>query len=95
MNFNRLLNTKLGVFFISIILGLGLATLFRKVCNDKSCIIFNGPIISDFEDKIYEYDNNCYKYSLKQAKCDPNKQIVDITTKEEFLNNMHHSFVNR
>ena len=56
MNFNRLLNTKLGVFFISIILGLGLATLFRKVCNDKSCIIFNGPIISDFEDKIYEYD---------------------------------------
>jgi len=91
----RLIYSKFGKGVISILLGLGLATLFRKVCNDKNCMIFNGPIISDFEDKTYEYDNKCYKYSLKQSKCDPNKQIIDITTKEEFLNNMHQSFVNR
>ena len=45
MNIKRLLNTKLGIFFISVILGLGLAALFRQVCNEKNCITFNGPII--------------------------------------------------
>jgi len=83
MNLKRLVSTRLGIFFISVILGLGLAALFRKVCNDKNCIIFNGPIISEFEDKTYEYNNQCYKYSLKMDKCDKNKQIIDIHEKPE------------
>ena len=35
MNFKRLLNTKVGVMFISIMLGLGLAVLFRNTCDGK------------------------------------------------------------
>ena len=81
MNFKRLLNTQLGVFFISLLLGLGLAALFRKVCNDKNCIVFNGPVISEFDNKTFEYNNKCYKYSLKMDKCDKNKQIIDIHDK--------------
>ena len=45
MNFKRLINTSLGKIIISIMLGLGLATLFRKVCKDKNCITFKGPIL--------------------------------------------------
>ena len=40
MNIKRLLNTHLGRIIISILLGLGLASLFRKVCTDKNCIKF-------------------------------------------------------
>lgn len=79
MNLRRLLNTPLGTVFISIMLGLGLATLFRKVCTDKNCIVFNGPIISDFDQKIYQYGSKCYKYTTEQAHCDTTKKIVDIT----------------
>ncbi len=88
MNIKRLLNTKLGVFFISVILGLGLAALFRQVCNEKNCITFNGPIIDDFKDKIYKYDEKCYKYSLTQEKCNDNKKVIDIDSKEEFVNQL-------
>ena len=49
MNFKRLFHSEVGKNIISIILGLGLATLFRKVCHDKNCIRFNGPIITDIE----------------------------------------------
>lgn len=81
MNFQRLLNTPLGQFLISVLLGLGLASLFRRACNDKNCIIFNGPIISEFDDKIYKYDNKCYKYEAAPSKCDKTKKrILDITT---------------
>ena len=38
MHLKRLLNTYTGKMMISILLGLGLATLFRKACNDKNCI---------------------------------------------------------
>jgi hypothetical protein len=82
MNFKRLLYTDLGRIFISIILGLGLATLFRKVCTDKSCILFNGPIISDLEGKIYKHGEKCYKYSTRTDKCDTTKKQIDLMDKD-------------
>ena len=45
LNFKRLLNTPLGVTLISIMLGFGLACLFRKVCTDGRCIHFRGAVI--------------------------------------------------
>ena len=80
MQFNRLLNTDLGRIFISILLGMGVATLFRKVCTDKKCIIFNGPIIGDFDKKTYQYDGKCYKYKTVASKCDSTKRIIDVTS---------------
>ena len=69
----------MGRIFISIILGLGLATFFRKVCKDKNCIDFHGPILSDFENKIYKYGNKCYSYKTKSDKCDSaNKKVLNI-----------------
>ena len=78
MNLNRLLNTEMGRVFISMLLGIGLATLFRRACNDKNCIVFNGPIHTDFEGKTYKYGEKCYKYSISPTKCDSMKRVIDI-----------------
>ena len=83
MNFKRLLNTQIGIAFISILLGLGLATLFRKVCKDKNCIVFNGPVISDISGKTFKYGEKCYKYDINPTTCDKNKKIVDIKSADE------------
>lgn len=80
MEFKRLLNTKLGQFFISVLLGLGIATLFRQVCTGDKCLTFNGPVISDFDDKIFKHDGKCYKYTTSSAKCDPLLKVIDVTT---------------
>jgi hypothetical protein len=82
MNFKRLLYTNIGRVFISILLGLGLATLFRKACVDKNCIVFNGPVITEFEDKIYKHGEKCYKYSMESSRCDSTKKIIDISEKD-------------
>lgn len=86
MNFKRLLNTSIGITVISIVLGLGLATIFRKVCTDKNCITFKGPVITDIKDKIYKFDDKCYKYNIEPAVCDNKKQIVDIKSPNEIDN---------
>ena len=78
MNFARLLHSSLGKIIISILLGLGMATLFRKVCTDKNCISFKGPILGDIDGKIYKHGEKCFKYSPNSMSCDKNKKIVDI-----------------
>ena len=83
MNFKRLLDTPIGKFFISLLLGLGLASLFRKVCTDKNCIYFNGPVISEIDGKTYKYGEYCYKYDIHAAPCDETKKTIDISPPEE------------
>ena len=80
MNLKRLLNTPMGVFFISLILGLGLAALFYKACDGKNCIRFNGPLISEIDGKTYKFGEECYKYSLHPSTCDSTKKTVDLIT---------------
>ena len=83
MNFKRLLHSSLGKIIISILIGLGLATLFRKVCNDKNCIQFNGPIIGDIEDKTFKHGDKCYKYTTESDKCDSTKRIVKVISEKD------------
>lgn len=84
IQFNRLLHSKLGRIFMSIILGLGLASLFRKVCNDKNCIHFKGPLVSEIDGKTFKHGDQCYKYSVNPAtKCDKMKKVVSIATPNE------------
>ena len=67
MNIKRLLNTPMGKILLSIILGLGLATLFRQVCHGKNCITFNGTVINEIDGKIYKFGEDCYEYNIKSA----------------------------
>ena len=58
----KIMETNYGINLISIILGLGLASMFRKVCRNKDCVIIKGPELSSIKDKIFKYDDKCYKY---------------------------------
>jgi hypothetical protein len=81
-NFKKIINSEAGRIVISVLLGLGLATLFNKVCKDKNCIIFNGPVLSEIDGKIYKYGDKCYSYKMKPDKCDSTKRVIDISDKE-------------
>jgi hypothetical protein len=78
MNFKRLLSTKLGIFIISAILGLGLATLFRKACTGKNCITFKGPRVGEIDGKVYQFGDSCMSYHLIPTKCDASKKTLEL-----------------
>ena len=67
--FSNLSSSREGVILISIIWGLGLSALFRKVCKGRSCIIMRGPKPADMHNKIYKFDNKCYKYTAANTQC--------------------------
>ena len=54
---------------VSIILGLGIATLFRKACNNGNCIIIKGPAKKDVENNTYKFNGKCYKYISEKTQC--------------------------
>ena len=60
----EMVKSKTGKYVMSVLLGLGLATLFSKVCKDRNCIVFKGKNPKKVKDKIYNVDGKCYKYDL-------------------------------
>lgn len=78
VNFGRFIHTENGKIIMSILLGFGLASLFRAVCKDKDCIIFHAPPLEEIDGKIYKQDNKCYKYINKSTSCDKSKKIIDF-----------------
>lgn len=79
MNIKRLLYSPAGKNLISILLGVGLASLFQKVCKDKDCLIFTGPVISEVDGKIFKHQDNCYKYDIETTTCDASKRIIETS----------------
>ena len=72
-NILSFLDTEIGIIFVSILLGLGLASLFRKTCTDNNFIIVKGPPLKQMENKIYGFDDKCYKYKAVATSCKNNK----------------------
>ena len=78
MNFKRLIYSDVGRIVISILLGLGLATLFRRVCKERDCLVFHAPEINKIKNQVFKFKNKCYKFDEEIEKCDKNKKIVQF-----------------
>ena len=71
---NNIMDTPYGSTIISIILGLGLAVMFKKVCKNGNCIIIKGPSPEEIKKNVYKIENNCYKYKPEVINCEKDKE---------------------
>jgi hypothetical protein len=78
MHLAKLIHTKIGKVVMSVILGFGLATLFRSVCKGKNCIILEAPPMDEVKDKIFRHQNKCYKFKPVVTKCNSKKEIIGV-----------------
>lgn len=78
MEFKRFFHTESGKVIISILLGLGLATLFTKTCEGLKCLTFKAPSLEDIKHKSYKYGEECFQYEMSSIVCDMNKKNVDF-----------------
>lgn len=78
MHLIKFVKSNTGKYVMSIILGIGLATIFRTVCKGKECVVYKAPPLNEIEDKIYKFDNKCYKFERISQKCNNSKQIVEF-----------------
>ena len=65
-----IMNNPSGRILVSILLGLGLASVFRKVCSGQNCVIIKAPPSKDVNKYYYKIDDECYKYTPYATKCE-------------------------
>ena len=58
------------VKFMSVVLGIGLASVFRQVCKDDRCRVVKGPNLKELDQHMYRIDDKCYKYRPSATMCD-------------------------
>jgi len=81
----KILHSNLARYIVSIILGLGLASVFSKACKERNCLVFKGPSIEKLKDNIYEYNNKCYKFKENTSKCGQRSRQIEFETKTESI----------
>jgi len=71
------IHTDFGKYIISFILGVGLASIFRKSCSNKNCLDFRGPHHLDIIKPTYGFNDGCYKFKEKAISCNTRtKQVL-------------------
>ena len=78
MYLSKFVHSETGRYLMSVILGLGLATFFRKICSGKNCVVSKAPPLEEIEDKIYKFDKKCYKLEKNAEQCTKGKVIVSF-----------------
>jgi hypothetical protein len=79
----NILHTSIGKIILSVLLGLGFATLFRQVCNSKDCYKFIGPKHNELRDKIFASDSTktkCYRLVEENIECGSKSKTLDYST---------------
>jgi hypothetical protein len=66
---DNLFNTNRGKIIVSIILGLGIASLFKKTCVGDGCIVIKSLSPDMIQANTYRHDDKCYKYKAHSSKC--------------------------
>jgi len=66
---HNLFKTNRGKIIVSIIMGLGLASIFKKTCVGDGCIIIKSISPYKIQDNTYRHDDKCYKYKAHSSKC--------------------------
>jgi len=74
MYLDKFVHSATGRYVMSILLGIGLATIFKKTCVGKSCIVYNAAPAEEIDGQIYKFDNKCYKFEKSSATCDSKKE---------------------
>lgn len=68
LQLEKLFKSESGIKLFSILLGLGVAGLFKMSCDSRSCIVFKGPEFND-DNKIIKYNDKCYNVKEKMIDC--------------------------
>ena len=76
MYLSKFVHSTTGRYLMSILLGFGLATLFRQMCTGKDCVSFNAPPLEEIDDQTYKFDDKCYTLHKKAVQCNSKKEIV-------------------
>jgi hypothetical protein len=54
---------------MSLLIGFGIAAIFRPLCKGPECVILRGPPVSDIRGAVYQFGSKCVEFDAKPIEC--------------------------
>ena len=70
---------------MSILLGFGLAALFRPLCKGPECLILRGPPVSEIKGAAFQFGSKCVEFIPKPQGRGRERNCPDIVLCGSFL----------
>jgi hypothetical protein len=83
VNLGKFLHTENGRIIMSILLGFGLASLFRSVCKGAGCMQFYAAPLDKIKDKIYKNGDKCVTFRPMYSKCSMDAKVLTFENKND------------
>jgi hypothetical protein len=68
---------------VSLVLGFGIAAMFRPLCSGPDCIVLHGPPVKDVIDKVYQMGERCVEFTTEVVDCP--EDAADIVKTVKFV----------
>ena len=78
MFIKRILYSQYSSLILSILIGFGLATLFRMGCKGNHCNVFKAPEDLKNKDNVYKINGKCFKTIAMPMDCDKKKKTLEF-----------------
>jgi hypothetical protein len=80
-----MLETQRFRVFAGIMLGVGLATVFRRTCGEGRCVVIRSPDENRVQTYVWKGDDGCYVYRKVDEPCDKTAEDLDREATEREL----------
>lgn len=78
LHLEKFVQTTNGKYLMSMLLGLGLATLFRNICDGDHCTDFFIAPYNQWKERIFKVLDKCVTYIPIPVKCDNKQKILSF-----------------
>jgi len=63
---------------ISLILGFGIAAIFRPLCKGPDCLVIRGPPVNEIRGAVYQFGTKCVEFDAKPVECPPKNSNITV-----------------
>jgi hypothetical protein len=63
---------------ISLVLGFGIAAMFRPLCKGADCLLVRGPPVHEIADAVYQFGKKCVEFQAKPMECPAKTSGVEV-----------------
>lgn len=54
---------------VSLLIGFGIAALFRPLCKGPECVVLRGPPVAEIRGTVYQFGAKCVEFVPKPEEC--------------------------
>ena len=83
-NFISIIDRPGFATIISIVLGFGLAAIFRPLCKGPDCLIIRGPPVNEVRGAVYQFGSKCVEFDAKAVECPPKDSNINVVDTMSF-----------